>query len=415
MAVRIREATESDLARLVEIHTLAFPDARGHDARMRNFRSKPLGGLPRLRVAFDSTAEDRIVGHAFLLDLSVFVGGRPVRTGGIATVGVEPAYRGRGVATAILGALHDEASREAMPLTMLYAFRQGFYARGGYSAVTPLQRLELVPSAIPASFGARGADSSAGLRVRHAGAGDRDTLRAVYERACERSTGFVARPSARWDELLCDERIAFVLAVDDAGYAHGALAYRLVQAESHGKVTLQVEELHATDTRARLCLLSHLRQQKDQVAVIHVSLAWDDPLVHALTDADADRFGDATVEHALGRVCGGPLLRLGSLAGLLAARGYEQDGELTIAVTESMHDTSSCARVVVSASIATVTTADPARADVVLSSHAASVLAGGVRLRDAAQLGHARATSADTLRRADGLLATPAFLSYDGF
>ncbi len=405
MPVRIREATERDLERLVEIHTFAFPDARGHEARMRNFRSKPLGGLPRLRVAYDPEQKNRIVGHAFLLDLAVFIGGRAVRTGGIATVGVEPACRGRGVATALLGALHEEASREAMPLTMLYAFRQGFYERAGYSAVTPFQRLSLVPASIPASF-------RSSLHVRHAGAGDREALCAVYERACERSTGFVARPAARWDELLSDERLAYVLALDDAGLALGAVAYRFVQTESHARVALHVEELHATDDRARLALLAHLRAQKDQVASIEISVAWDDPLVHALTDPDADRFGEAAVEHALGRVCGGPLLRVGSLHGLLAARGYDRDGELVVATTGAGHE---CARVSVIGGMAEVTQADPALAEVVLSSHAASVLAGGVRLGDAVRLGHARVASVDVLRRADGLLATPSFLSYDGF
>ena len=68
-----------------------------------------------------------------------------------------------------------------------------------------------------------------------------------------------------------------------------------------------------------------------------------------------------------------------------------------------------------SGGLAEVTPEDPALAEVVISSHAASVLAGGVRLRDAIRLGHARARSADVLRRADGLLATPSFLSYDGF
>lgn len=407
MAVRIRDATEHDLERLVEIHTLAFPDARGHDARIRNFRSKPLGGLPRLRVAIDPAHDDRIVGHAFLLDLDVFIGGRPVRTGGIATVGVEPAHRGRGVATEMLDALHAEAAREGMPLTVLYAFRQGFYDRAGYSPVTPFQRVVLSPASIPASF------ASPDVRLRHAGVGDREVICSAYARACRRSTGFVARPAARWDELLSDERLTLVLAVDGGGAVVGVVAYRLQQAESHAKIALHVEDLHATDDRARRALFAHLRQQKDQVAEIHVSLGWDDPVVHALVDPDAGRFGDHFVEHGLGRVCGGPLVRLSSLEDLLAARGYEHDGELVLAaeVAGSMY----AARIVVTSGQAAVSPADPAGADVVLSTHAASVLAGGVRLRDAVRLGFARGASHEVIAHADSLLATPAFLSYDGF
>ena len=181
MSVRVRDARESDLEALVDIHWFAFPDSRGHDARVRNFRAKPLGGLSRLRVAYDPNDGDRLVGHAFLLDLGLYVGGRVVRTGGVATLGVLPAARGRGVASALLHGLHEEARRDGMALTMLYAFRQRFYARAGYSLVSPSQRLELVPASLREVRDA--------LRVRHAAEGDRAAIALSYARACANSTG----------------------------------------------------------------------------------------------------------------------------------------------------------------------------------------------------------------------------------
>jgi predicted acetyltransferase len=406
MAVCIREATEADVERLVEIHTFAFPDSRGHDARVRNFRAKPLGGLSRLRVAYDTDLGGRLVGHAFLLDLRVFVEGRPVRMGGIATVGVEGAHRGRGVATTLLTELHAEAARSGMALTMLYAFRQGFYARLGYSSVTPTQRLELVPASLPAI------KPPGTLRVRHAGEGDRAVLCAAHERACTFATGMIARPAARWDELLADERLAYVLAVDADGAAHGGMAYRLHQSAAHGKVVLEIEDLFVENPLARAALLDHVRSLRDQVAEVHVSLAWDDPLAPLLIDADANRFGDATVEHAIGRVCAGPMTRLVSLRWLLLARGYQEDGELVLAV--SGNGESECLALRVKDGQPSVTVEDAERADVVLTSNAGAVLAGGVRLRDAVRLGFARVRPA-ILGAADRLLATSSFLSYDGF
>jgi nicotinamide-nucleotide amidase len=69
----------------------AFPDARGIDARRRNFVANSLGPLESLSVAERNGA---VVAHAFLFDLTLFFGEKRVSAGGIASVGVAPEVRG---------------------------------------------------------------------------------------------------------------------------------------------------------------------------------------------------------------------------------------------------------------------------------------------------------------------------------
>src|SRR6476646_8672902 len=141
-----RAALEPDLDRLIDIHMAAFPDARGVQERMRNFVENPLGTLDDLHLVELSGV---VVGHAFLFPLGFSFGGARGSAGGVASVGVAPEARGLGVARKLVEHLHDLAHARGDAITLLYAFRQGFYDRVGYAPVTPTKLLSIAPQAIP--------------------------------------------------------------------------------------------------------------------------------------------------------------------------------------------------------------------------------------------------------------------------
>ena len=102
MALSIRPGAESDLDRIVEIHTCCYPDDRSAAKRRLRFVQNPLGGLEDLRVA---EVDGRIVGHGFGFRMQGWFGGAQVPLVGIASVGVAPEARGRGVGRALVGGL----------------------------------------------------------------------------------------------------------------------------------------------------------------------------------------------------------------------------------------------------------------------------------------------------------------------
>jgi predicted acetyltransferase len=397
----VRPATEADVEALVAIHTLAFPDPRGHEARVRNFTANPLGGLDRLRVVCDRADGDRIVGHAFLFDVEVFIGGAPVRTAAIATVGVAPAARGRGVASHVVKELLAEASRARISVAMLHAWRHGFYSRLGFAPTTPYKRLAIVPSSIPYEI-------PYDLRVREAAGADRAAIERCYEHAASRGAGFLRRSRALWDGLFSDERATYAIALAQNGEVRGACSLRLEQAEAHAKVTLVVEDLFARDDKAERTLFAHLRAFRDQAAEIHVSLPWDHPLALSLVDADANRFGDAIVEHDIGKVCVGPMVFVTDVRALLTSRGYLRDGDAVVALNgETLRISARGGRAEV--------TASTEAADVNLDHNVASVIAGGVGVRDACRLLWGFAMNDASLAATHELLATGPFFSLDAF
>jgi predicted acetyltransferase len=307
----VRPARDRDLDRVIAVHTSAFPDARGYEARVRNFKSNPFGGLEALRVVEDAGA---IVGHACLYATEAWFGGRLVRCGAIASVGAAPEARRRGVAAALLEALHEESRARGDAITILHAFRQGFYAKHGYAPAAPYKQLRVSPRAVPREWKPDG--------VRAMRAKDRAAIEAAYARAAERSTGFIARRPAHWEYRFLDERRVWLVVERERTIA-GYVSWSLAQAEAHAETTMRVRDLVADDDDARRALLAAIGAQRDQVSEATIDTALDDPLDLALVDADQARFGTAELEHALGAIAAGPMVRLADRARALEARGVK--------------------------------------------------------------------------------------------
>jgi hypothetical protein len=73
---------------------------------------------------------------------------------------------------------------------------------------------------------------------------------------------------------------------------------------------------------------------RDQISEIVITVAEDDPLERALVDPDGRRFGTAAVEHDLGQIVGGPMVRLGDVERAIEARGYSGTGHFDIELTD---------------------------------------------------------------------------------
>jgi predicted acetyltransferase len=396
MSISLRSAREDDLERLVAVHRSAFPDPRGHDARVRNFARNPLGALSDCWVLVESGI---VMAHAFLFPLQVWFGGRRVRAGGIATLGVAPEARGRGFASRLLAQLHATADARGDALTILYPFRQAFYARLGYASATPYARLRLHPASIP---------WRCDVTARAARASDRAALVACWDGMAARGTGALARPDALWEARLSDEDRTW-LVVEGADGVDGYVAWSREQDQAHAQTRLVIHELAARSDAARRWLWGVVGAQRDQVAEVVAELAADDPLDRALVDADRARYGEARLEHSLGEVGTGPMLRLGPTVRALQARGWPVEGTAVLGVDgETLELVARDGRAQVVS-----TRAEP---DVRLDARAlAAVAFGGTRAMQAAQLGWLEARDAGALARVDALLALPPFFSPDPF
>jgi predicted acetyltransferase len=366
----IRPATEADLDRLVEIHMASYPDDRGAPARRLNFVQNAMGRLEDMRVL---ERGGRIVGQGFGFELAAWFAGRSIPTLGIASVAVAPEARGTGVATELLSGLEEEARGRGALLCMLHAFRHGFYARRGYADVTPNVRLACDPRAIPHAWALEARRAKLVTRVKL------PKIVAMYDEACKRATGWLRRPKTLWARRFANERRHY-LVLDDSR-SSGYVAFETTQREPHAETRLLVHELVARDAAARRVLWGFLGMQAGQVAEIDVEIAQDDPTPLALTDIDGARHGEEDVEHALGQVVAGPMIKLLDRKRALAARGVRPKSLDGVTIDDRV---------------------------------LASVAFGGHSLRDAVALDLARAKKTDVARAGDALHIPP-FFTLDRF
>jgi predicted acetyltransferase len=396
MTLAFRPAREDDLERLLDLHASAFPDPRSRLARARNFQKNALGAFTDLHVAVD---HDTVLAHAFLFPLEAWFGGVCLRVAGIATVGVAPEARGRGVGSRLVEHLHATALARGDALAVLYPFRQGFYARLGYAATSTYRRLRLHPASIPWKVG---------LRARAAVGSDRQALVACLEAAAMRRTGTLARTPRAWESRLADELRTW-LVVEGPGGVEGYVVWTLEQRAPHAETALQVRELAARTVDAERELWALVGTQRDQVAVVHADVAADDPFERALIDPDRARFGDGDIEHTLGEVASGPMVHALHAPRALESRGWPREGTLILAVgAETLEVTARGGRA----------TALPTRSEphVRLDLRALSAVAfGALPASHAARLGWLSARDDRALQLADALLALPPYFSPDPF
>jgi predicted acetyltransferase len=410
METSLRPAGEDDLERIVEIHTSAFPDPRGHDARMRNFTGNPLGALSDLWLLATGGS---IVAHAFLFPLEAWYGGRRVPFAGVASVAVAPEARGRGLGTRLIEHLHATARARGDVLTVLYPFRQGFYARLGYAPSSSYRRLRLSPASIP---------WRCDMRARPARGGDMAQLRACWDAVASRHSGRLARTERLWEARLSAPGRTWLVVESgggEGGAVRGYVSWTLDQEQPHAATTLVVREMCALDAAADRALWGLIGAQRDQVAVVHADVAEDDPIHWALVDADRGRAGDAELEHAVGDVASGPMVCVLDPRRALEARGYGSDGSVVVSILSSGRggdpSQTSTLEVAVTQGQARVAPSQEAPHVQMDASALAAVAFGGCRAVHAARLGWLEARDGPSLERADALFALPPYFSPDPF
>lgn len=430
-----RRAREEDLDRLIEIHMAAYPDDRNGEARKQNFINSSLGTLDDLIVATapGSKAPSAIVAHAFLFRFKSSFGGVPVKMGGIASVAVAPEARGRGVGSALMQHLHVLSDARGDALTMLYAFRQGFYARLGYATTSPKKRLVFDTRSVPASWRELARD-----RVRNAHGADGAGIRNVHARTVARRAGWTTRTKVFWERFFSRERR--ILLVCDDGPAAGTVskkktatprpprrsaitgyvAFQMQQEHPHAETTIEVDELLYDDDETRRALLGALSAMRDQAGEIVMEVPEDDPIHRALIDADGRRHGTEAVEHSLGEIAGGPMIRVEDIPRALAARGYVGSGSFDVVVHGSSAREDD---ILIAASVRV----KEGRAEVgPLSRHVggalhttrsgiAAIFYGGLSSTDAVRLDLAKVDDARVALRIDAIAQLPPLSPIDAF
>ncbi|CAM06499.1 sterol carrier protein [Saccharopolyspora erythraea NRRL 2338] len=266
------------------------------DAEIVNQRAAT--DLDRTIAAFDQEVP---VGGVSLYPRVLTVPGALVPVAGVASVGVAPTHRRRGILTAMmrrqLADLHEQG-RE--PVAVLRPSEAAIYGRYGYGPATQGNRIRCEKRSMSFRPGTGFGEGTVRLVDR---AQARPLIEKVYDQVRASSVGWPDRADCHWNVRLFDEAYArggttslrFALHQEPDGQATGYVCYRHKggqDALGNDSSAVLVEELAAVSRSAYAALWRFLAGI-DLVRWIEYEGAVDEPLPHMLADQVRREPGEA--------------------------------------------------------------------------------------------------------------------------
>lgn len=264
--LHVRDATEADLDAVLTIRSRSFGPlgSTGGQRWWRSVSDETLGGRMLVAVDTETSADSeapggRVVGAGRIRPFQQSWGGRPLPMGGVAGVYVDPAARGRGVASMLGRALVQRQSELGDVLSCLYPTAPGLYRGVGYEVGGAQTRFTYAADSLRALR-----PVGPGVRVRAAAPSDADRFEELDRdrHRRHRLCGPVAPSAATWRTRLADDEMIHYIADD------GFVAYSLANG------TLTVESLVAASPTTSAALWSVVGSGSSAAATVN---AWLDP------------------------------------------------------------------------------------------------------------------------------------------
>ncbi|MYH06708.1 MAG: GNAT family N-acetyltransferase [Acidimicrobiia bacterium] len=326
LAVEIRAVAPDELEVLGRVTAMAFgqdPDPAAGESYRK------LLELERSRGTFE---QGRMVGGSFAYGLELTIPGGEAAAAGVASVGVLPSHRRRGIMRRMVTELLSDARDRGDILAVLWSTEVPLYGRFGFgvAGVTTklvIDRFPLVPHRLaprPAPVVLVEPDEA------------KELLPPVFDRKRREVPGMFARSEDWWElEILADaprhrgdaSSLRYALALDSDGHAIGYAQYRTSGAwEGIGLgITLKLEEMIALTPAAYAGLWNFLVNQD----LLRQLRAWNVPAETALHQLFANFRESQTLNDGL-------WLRILDVEAALSARRYSADGSLVLGVFDPM-------------------------------------------------------------------------------
>ncbi len=300
--LQVRDATEADLDAVLTIRSRSFgPLGPGGQGWWQRIATETAGGRMLVVVETDDTAGaagagERVLGSGRIRPYQQVWGGRHLPMGGVAGVYVDPAARGRGVASLLGRALVQRMAELGDVVSCLYPTAPALYRGVGYEFGGAQTRFTYAADALRSLRSA-----GAGVSVRAARPDDADRFEALARdhQQQHRLSGPMLTSAQTWREELADAEMIHYLADD------GFVAYSLADG------VLTVESLVARSPATAAALWSVVGSGSSAAPVVQ---AWLDPCDPVALTVGAP--ADAEV-HTVPW-----MLRVVDLAGAVAARGF---------------------------------------------------------------------------------------------
>ena len=311
MSIDVRTARDADREAM---HQLGSQSFSARPAPYDEAADRAGVSLERRLVATDG---DQLVGRLSVWELGQWFGARRVPMAGVGGVAVEVAYRGRGVASALIRAALPAMRERGEVLSSLYPMNHTLYRRHGWEVAGAFPQHKIDAQAftnLPRPGGA--------VQLRRAAAADLPRLREVHELVSRDEPGNLWYGDAFATRRLPDQPgVQDTYVAEDGGTITGALTIdRSETTDERSFFTVSVRHLLAADLDTELALLHLLGNHYPVARTVEIVA----PQHHALPML----LGERDLHPAGAGWCW--MTRLVDASGAVAARGYRNDVDVEV-------------------------------------------------------------------------------------
>lgn len=320
MSIEIRSAAPEEMRQFGDLTAYAYGGAFGDgDDNLAMQSNRP----EWLLCAFDGP---RMVASYGTIPFTARANGEAVPLGGVTTVATAPEYRRRGLLRSITERALNAQREAGQPVAALWASQAAIYQRYGYAAASTLVHYEIDTVDVNLLE-----PPSGDLEVTREPTADAfEDLKQVYRAFVAPRTLYLHRSSVLWQSGILGQQpgsgpIHIAVCRNAAGAARGYVIYTLRSASvAHATrpQEIAVRDLVWLDPDACRTLWAFLARHDLVGRIRWEGAPLDDPLPELLSEPRLCHRRSAE----------GVWLRIVDVAGALAARGYDQDGELNLEI-----------------------------------------------------------------------------------
>ncbi|MDO3413391.1 GNAT family N-acetyltransferase [Saccharibacillus sp. CPCC 101409] len=262
--MEIRRITEQEFESSLELSQYAFLykiGEREKELRRLNFADEPVWGV------FE---ENELCAQLMLLPFEVYIHGRRIEMGGIASVSTWPEKRRQGMVSELLRRALEEMKDHGQLLSYLHPFSVSFYRKYGWELFTDYRKYSIPVDKLPSR------QEVPGRVVR--GIRDIDVMKTVYDQAITKYNGPLTRSGTWWEQRVL-------------GPAPYTAVYYSASNEPQGYVLYAIEdgrwitrEMFWLNEEARQGLWTFIGNHDSRIKEVRWNAPADDPLSLLLDD-----------------------------------------------------------------------------------------------------------------------------------
>ncbi|MDH5737225.1 MAG: GNAT family N-acetyltransferase [Gammaproteobacteria bacterium] len=385
-----RPANDNEMAQVIRLGNYVFSESPLEDAPPHPLRPE------WSQCAFHGRNLAAISGaYPFVVCLN----GKKARLQGVTLVGTEPAYRRRGLVRRLITDLLHRGKADGEVASILLASRGAIYQRFGYGLASTGTAYEFDPreAVLREAFNDSGYLQRMGKQEAY------PLITAIFKSYVKERNLMALRDESIWNRFLADvekEKAHCLVHFDDAHQADGYCLYRTTQIQGANQ-TMDILDFAYTSLTAYKSLWHSLTSHDLVLTIKWFDAPQDDPAPGLLLEPRCLK----------PRTRDGMWMRVIDVAGMLAARRYDVDGDISIAIKddEICPWNNGTYQVTVRKGEAKVSSGDSIdeTAQIVCSINAfASMVSGHARPTWLHQIGLVQVADASDLARHDQLFAT---------